>query len=410
LNLAVLKRPIVFVPFLGLLLAAFVLWRSLQGPVLDAYRLESRPLVQTVVATGRVITTSRAQVGSEVTGVVLERRVKEGDRVKPGDVLLVLRADDLAAKLREAEGALRSLLTSTRPQAEAALRQAEGQLAQASRERARRADLVARQLVSREQAEQAEQAETVARAAADRARVAAAALASGASEEAQLRERLAAAKAQLAKTVLRADQPGLVLTRNAEPGDLVQPGKVLFEIALDGATEILLPVDEKNLSVLKLGQRAACVADAFADRPFGAVLGFIAPSIDAQRGTADLRLTVDPVPDFLRQDMTVSVNIETGRRDAALVVPNDALLDVADGHAAVLAVRDGRIARLDVTLGLRGLSNSEVLSGAAAGDSVLAGAAGVKRAAGSRVRTKVLPLPGGVGDASTRRELPVTFN
>ena len=70
MNLAVLKRPIVFVPFLGLLLAAFVLWRSLQGPVLDTYRLESRPLVQTVVATGRVITTSRAQVGSEVTGCI----------------------------------------------------------------------------------------------------------------------------------------------------------------------------------------------------------------------------------------------------------------------------------------------------------------------------------------------------
>jgi HlyD family secretion protein len=410
LNFAVLKRPIVFVPFLGLLVAAFVLWRSLQGPVLDAYRLESRPLLQTVVATGRVITTSRAQVGSEVTGVVLERRVKEGDRVKPGDVLLVLRADDLAARVREAEGALRSLLASTRPQAEAALRQADGQLAQASRERARRADLVARQLVSREQAEQAEQAETVARAAADRARVAAAALAPGASEEAQLRERLAAAKAQLAKTVLRADRPGLVLTRNAEPGDVVQPSRVLFEIALDGATEILLPVDEKNLSVLKLGQRATCIADAFTDRSFGAVLTFIAPSIDAQRGTADLRLTVNPVPAFLRQDMTVSVNIETGRRDAALVVPNDALLDVAGDHAAVLAVRDGRIARSDVTLGLRGLASSQILSGVTAADRVLASAADVKRAVGSRTRTTLLPLPGGASMASTRRELPVNFN
>jgi HlyD family secretion protein len=392
----------------GLVLLA--VWRGLQGPALEAYRIDARPLVQSVVATGRVITTSRTQVGSEVTGVVVERRVQEGDRVKPGDVLLVLRADDLAAKVREAKGALRSLLSSTRPQADAALRQAEGQLAQAVRERQRRADLFARQLVSREQAEQAEQAETVARAAADRARVAAAALAAGASEEAQLRERLAAAQALLDKAVLRADQPGLVLTRNAEPGDLVQPGRVLFEIALDGPTEILLPIDEKNLSVLKLGQHAQCIADAFVDRPFSAELWFIAPSIDAQRGTADLRLKVDPVPDFLRQDMTVSVNIQTGRRDRALVVPNDALLDVVDDRAAVLAVRGGRIERLGVTLGLRGLAASEILSGASAGDLLLAGAAGVKRAPGSRVRTTLLPLPAGASDASTRRELPVNFN
>jgi HlyD family secretion protein len=401
-------RPYLLIAFIAL--AAFGIWRSLQGPLLQAYRIETRPLVQTVVATGRVITTSRAQVGSEVTGVVVERRVKEGDRVKPGDVLLVLRADDLTAKVREAQGALRSLLSSTRPQAEATLRQADGQLAQATRERQRRTDLVARQLVSRELAEQAEQAETVARAAADRAQVAAAALAPGASEEAQLRERLAAAEAQLAKTVLRAEKPGLVLTRNAEPGDLVQPGRVLFEIALDGPTEILLPVDEKNLSVLTLGQRAACVADAFPDRRFAAELWFIAPSVDAERGTADLRLKVDPVPDFLRQDMTVSVNLETGRRDQALAVPNDALLDVEGDHAAVLAVRDGRIARVEVKLGLRGLAVSEILSGAAAGDSVLAGAPGVKLAVGSRVRAALQPLPGGTADAATRRELPVNFN
>ena len=57
-------------------LVAIPLWWLLRGPELEAYRLESRPLVQTVVATGRVITTSRAQVGSEVTGVVVERRVK----------------------------------------------------------------------------------------------------------------------------------------------------------------------------------------------------------------------------------------------------------------------------------------------------------------------------------------------
>ena len=389
-------------------LVAIPLWWLLRGPELEAYRLESRPLVQTVVATGRVITTSRAQVGSEVTGVVVERRVQEGDRVKPGDVLVVLRADDLTAKLREAEAALKSLLVSERPQADATQREADAKLAQSTRERLRRTDLVAKQLVSREQAEQAEQAETVARAAADRARVAAAALAPGASEEAQLRERLAAAKAQLAKTVLRAEQPGLILTRNAEPGDLVQPGRVLFDIALDGATEVLLPVDEKNLSVLKLGQRAVCVADAFPERRFGAELWFIAPSVDPQRGTADLRLKVDPVPDFLRQDMTISVNIETGRREHALAVPNDALLDNQGDRAVVLAVRKGRIARLEVTLGLRGLAMTEILSGAAAGDSVLTAAAGVKRAAGSRARVSLQPLP--EADVATRRELPVSFN
>ncbi len=53
---------------------------------------------------------------------------------------------------------------------------------------------------------------------------------------------------------MRAEVAGTVLIRNAEPGDLVQPGRVLFEIARNGDTEILLPLDEKNLGVIKLGQ------------------------------------------------------------------------------------------------------------------------------------------------------------
>ena len=410
MRVAALKRPVVLIALALAVLLGFLLYRQGQGPLLPGYRIESRPLVQTVVATGRVITTSRAQVGSEVTGVVLERRVQEGDRVRRGDVLLVLRSDDLAARVREAQGALDSLLRSARPQSEAALRQAEAQLAQAMRERQRRADLFTRQLIAREVLEQSEQAELVARAGADKARVAAAALAPGKSDEQQLRERLAAARAAQAKTVLRAEVDGTVLTRKVEPGDLVQPGRVLFDIALQGDTEILLPVDEKNLAVLALAQQAYCVADAWPDRPFPAVLRFIAPGVDAQRGTVDLRLKVDPVPDYLRQDMTVSVNIQTGHRDAALVVPNDAVLDVVGTAARVRVVRDGRVARQAVTLGLRGLAVSEVTAGLAPGDWVLAtDVATAAVADGARVRVAAQPLPDTV-DAATRRETPVKFD
>src|SRR5690606_6603115 len=55
-------------------------WRGLAVP---GYRLEAHPLVQTIVAAGRVIGVSRVQVGSEITGVVTERRVEEGDEVAP---------------------------------------------------------------------------------------------------------------------------------------------------------------------------------------------------------------------------------------------------------------------------------------------------------------------------------------
>jgi HlyD family secretion protein len=409
-NASFWRRPRVIASAVLLVLVALLLASRLRGPQLPGYRLEAGPLVQVVVATGRVISTSRVQVGSEVTGTVIERRVKEGDVVKPGDVLLVLRADDLEARVRQAEAALRELQASTRPQSSASLRQAEAQLAQASRERQRRADLFARQLVSREILEQAEEAEAVARAVADKARLAADAASPGSTAEVQLREQVAAARAQRAKAVIRAGIAGIVLTRNAEPGDLVQPGRVLFEIARGGDTEIEVPVDEKNLAALAVGQVAQCIADAWPDRPFRGVVNYIAPGVDAARGTVTIRLRVDPPPDYLRQDMTVSVNVETGRRERALAVPNDALLLEADGTRAVLAVRDGHLQRVPVRLGLAGLAMSEVLEGVASGDQVLSGAAGVTGvAAGDRVRVGLEALPAAGVDA-TRRELPVNFD
>lgn len=336
---------------------------ALRGPELAAYELREQPLVQTVVATGRVVAVSRAQAGSPVTGVVLERRVREGDRVQPGDVLAVLRADDLEAALREAEAAL----------------------GQARREAVRRAGLFERQFIAREDLEQARQAETAARA------------------------RVATARAQLEKALVRAEVAGTVLTRNAEPGDLVQPGRVLFEIARDGDTEVLVPLDERNLGVLALGQPARCVADAFPGQPFDATVGFIAPSVDAQRGSVDIRLTVSPVPDFLRQDMTVSVNIETGRRERALVVPNDALGAIDGNRAEVWLASDGRAVRREVTLGLRGLALSEVIEGLAPGDVVLADAS-APVAEGQRVRTTPMAPPGAGQDPATRKELPAKLD
>jgi len=410
LSLAALRRPALLLPLLVIPIAAALLYRYWQGPLLPGYRLELHPLVQEVVATGRVISTSRSQIGSEITGVALERRVQEGDRVQAGDVLVTLRSDDLSARVREAEAALTSLRRSTRPQAEAALRQAEAQLQQATRERQRRRELLAQSLIARESAEQAEQAEAVARAAAERARAQAAALASGSSDEAQLRERLTAAQAQLAKTVLRADRAGTVLTRSVEPGDLVQPGRVLLEIALDGDTEILLPVDEKNLSLLRVGQTAQCVADSWPERPFRAELRFIAPAIDPERGTVDLRLRVNPVPEYLRQDMTVSVNIRTGRRDSALVVPNDALLGVDGGRATVLVLRGARLVRQAVHLGLRGVALTEIVEGLSAGEQVLADAGSATVAQGSRVRLSLQALPAAASDPGTRGETPVRFD
>ncbi len=377
-----------------LLLAGWMIWRQLQGPELPGYRLETRPLVQRVVASGEVDSQSLAQVGSEITGVIAVRHVREGDAVKAGDLLLELRDDEQRARLREAEAALQQLIDSSRPQAQATLREAQNNLEQADRELQRRETLFERKLLASEALEQARRATLTARVVRDRARFAAAAVGEGGSEEQVLRQRLEAARANLAKARIHAQVDGIVQTREVEPGDLVQPGRTLLTIARSGSSEILLPLDEKNLAPIELGQAARIIADAYPDRVLPARVSFIAPGVDTARGTIDVHLDLLEPADFLRQGMTVSVNIETGRREQALVLPNDALRARDGTRAQVLRVNDGVVERVGVRLGMLGTALSEVSEGLAAGDLVLIGDA----EEGQRVRVHEQAIPTGIQD------------
>jgi HlyD family secretion protein len=147
-------------------------------------------------------------------------------------------------------------------------------------------------------------------------------------------------------------------------------------------------IDENELLKLEVGQRALASAEAAPDRLFGAEVSWIAPAVDPQRATVEVRLRVPEPPKFLRPDMTVSIDVQVGRKPSALVLPLEAVRDVARGPWVLLA-RDGRAARVPVKLGLRGDGFVEVTSGIDADAAVIPV---TERAAreGSRVRIDVV--------------------
>ena len=114
---------------------------------------------------------------------------------------------------------------------------------------------------------------------------------------------------------------------------------------------------------------------------------YINPGIDATRGSVEVKLLVLDPPAYLRQDMTVSVDIETARRAVANTVPTGAIHELSSATPWVLVVRDGRAVRQIVTLGLRGDHVVEILRGLAVGDLVVP-VATATITAGQRVRAK----------------------
>lgn len=127
-----------------LLIALPLLLRSLLSPpAVQGFPVQAQPFVATVVVSGRIATPSRVLVASEVLATVRERRVSEGDRVEPGQVLLVLDDAPLRARMEEVEAQLLQLRERLRPETEASLSEAVARRRQAERD-ARRARELAR--------------------------------------------------------------------------------------------------------------------------------------------------------------------------------------------------------------------------------------------------------------------------
>jgi HlyD family secretion protein len=323
----------------GVALAGLLAWFALRGAPSEAVAARYAPLVRTLQFSARVATLSRVDVGSTVTGRVEAVLVREGDQVRQDQPLLRLESEELQAALAQA--------AATEQQAGATLVNAQAELK-------RTEALVAQGFVTASRADDARRAVDVALAQRQAARAA-----------------IAAAKARLTQAVITAPAAARVLSRQVEPGQIVQPGKALLGLALAGPTQIVAQVDERFLEQLRVGQKAVVVADAFAGQRLAATILSIAPEVDAQRGAVEVKFSLDqPPPAFLREDMTLSAEVETARRDRALVLPSRALRTGPAGET-MLVVEGHRAVERPVRTDLRTLDAVELLSGVKEGELVL---------------------------------------
>ena len=385
-----LKRYwIVLAAIVVIIAAAALAWLGLRGPLVTAMEVRNAPLVRSLQFSARVASLSRVDVGSTVTARVVNVLVADGAMVRQGDVLVQLESSELRAALNQATASaaqararLAGLRSTGRTSARAAVMQADATLRAAQAELTRNQQLVAQGFISTARLDDVKRALDVARAQQTSAQAQVLANTDLGTDIVQAQAQLdqagaaiATAQARLAQTQVTAPANARVLTRQVEPGQIVQPGKALLSLALAGPIQLVAQVDERFLEQLQVGQSTSVVADAFADQRFTAQVLSIAPAVDAQRGAIEVKFSIDKAPAaFLREDMTLSVEVETARRERALVLPLSALRSqTGSTSATVFIAQNGRAQTRTVRLGLRTLDATEVLEGLAPGDVVLLG-------------------------------------
>jgi HlyD family secretion protein len=146
---------------------------------------------------------------------------------------------------------------------------------------------------------------------------------------------------------------------------------VLMVLSPDGEIQLVVQIDEKNLSLIAVGQKALGSADAYAKETFPTEVFYINPGIDVARASVEVKLRVPKPPAYLRQDMTVSVDIEVARRDKAITLPAGSVHDLNKPKPFVLKIVKGKAVRQDISVGIVSGGQVEVTKGLEAGDLVV---------------------------------------
>jgi RND family efflux transporter MFP subunit len=202
------------------------------------------------------------------------------------------------------------------------------------------------------------------------------------------KSRISAQKVRIDSLVLRAPLDGMVLRRDGEMGEIVGPTDVLFWVGPPAPMQVVAEINEDEITRIAAGQKAFLRSEAFATQALRATVSQITPKGDPTRKTFRVYLVL-PRDTPLRIGMTVEVNIIYREKTAAVVVPAEAV-----ANNAVQVLRDGKVERIPISVGIRGSRNVEIV-GNVSKDTTVLSPARTDLADGTRVHAENVQAPAG---------------
>jgi RND family efflux transporter MFP subunit len=340
-------------------------------PLIGVATARTHPFRQLLFVSGTLVARDEAIVGAQIEGLrIVEVLADDGDTVAAGQVLARLDRSQLDA-LTAQNDAARQRATAAIAQAESQISQAEANLSQASTDLERTQKLSA-QVVSQATIDQRNTAFRSAEAQAAAARAAlAAARADMAAREAERRELMV----RIGRTDVRAPVAGIVSRRTARVGAVASGAEGLFRIVTDGAIDLNAEVAAEDMARLRTGM-AASIAAPGQDEPIAAKVRLISEEVDPATRTGKVRIAL-PTDKGLRIGAFASGTVLITAR-SGIAVPASAVQVGGEGPSVQVVV-DGRVERRAVSVGITENRFREILSGVAAGDTVVARAAAFLR-------------------------------
>ena len=319
-------------------------------------------------ASGYVVARREATVSSKVTGKVMDVLIEEGHSVKAGQILAHLDDSQARASLALAEA---QLAASKKSMAED-----EARLVDAELTLKRRKALLEEKVVGQSEVDDAQSAVDSTKARIEYAR-----------QQIEVAQRqVELQKTNLDDMVVRAPFSGVVISRDAQPGEMISPVSAgggftrtgIGTIVDMASLEIEVDVNETYINRVTPNQKVEAVLDAYPDWRIPAHVITTIPSADRQKATVKVRIAFEALDPRILPDMGVKVSFlkdappagQAAAPATRVVVPKTAIR-TAEGRSIVFVVKDDRVERRAVSVGLENGDKVELVSGVSAGERVV---------------------------------------
>jgi membrane fusion protein (multidrug efflux system) len=296
-------------------------------------------LEERIEATGELDAKERAQVASEVDGVVTELAVDEGDRVEEGALLLAVDPEKRAL----AAANVRAMLND-----------AQAALAETEREAARVRKLHGSGIASDQALDKVETGLSRAR-----------------SRLESVRAELGVAERALRDANVRAPFAGWIARRDVSRGEYVRPGQPLFELVALDPIEVEFSLAERDSARVAVGQEVAVRVSPYPEETFQGQVTVISPTLDPRTRTLRVKAQIANADGRLRPGLFARADLGVARREGALLVPEEAVLQRADGEVVFTVTPDDKAHRVLVKTGMQREGKVEIVTGLAAQDQVV---------------------------------------
>lgn len=383
-NFSESKSKIYFaVAVLLAVVAAFFLFS--RPAKVDYIDVSAKDYARTLLCTGRVALEESAEIRAKVPGTITDIKKSEGDSVSQGDVLAVLDSSERRLELSKALSDLASaragyenLISRDYPLAAKDYEQASLEYLAVYDSHERVKSLYEMGGISKQELDDSKSRLDILSAELEKATIRLEALSDGGSlrkeklsqveKNASYTEQL---RKQIAEHTLYSPISGIMIYRQAERGEFVQAGQLLFHIGNPRSRYVGIMVDEQDLALLKVGQEAVISPKAYPEKRIGGRLDYISPSVEGETGTVKIRIKPLEDDEMLVKDLTVDADIKIGEYKAAIALPSEYVIS-DDGRSYVFAYRSGKAVKTEIQASINpSLGKVIVEKGISRGDKVL---------------------------------------